>query len=144
MSDITNEIETLLVNWTSAERSGDVTVLDTLLTDDFVGVGPLGFALPKAAWIGRHRGGDLVYDAFDLDEVDEHQHGDASILIARHDARGAYQGHPLPEALRATVVVVHDETPSAPWRLASLHLSFIAGTPGAPPIPGASGQTGSS
>jgi ketosteroid isomerase-like protein len=138
-----SDISTVLTEWTAAERTGDVTTVDRLLTDDFVGVGPLGFALPKDAWIGRHRGGDLVYDAFDLDEVDEHRHGDATVVIARHDARGAYQGHPLPEALRATVVLVHDDAPSAPWQLASLHLSFIAGTPGAPPIPGAPGQTGS-
>src|SRR5262249_12713139 len=102
MNDTTNENQTLLPNWTSSGRHGDMPDADPFLSDDFVGVVPLGFALPKEAWIGRHRGGDLVYDAFDLDEIDTHPHGDATIVVARHDARGAYQGHPLPEALRAT------------------------------------------
>jgi hypothetical protein len=46
--------------WTTAERSGDGETLATLLTDDFSGVGPLGFILPRPAWLDRHRQG-LAY-----------------------------------------------------------------------------------
>jgi hypothetical protein len=35
--------------------------------------------------------------------------------------------------LRATFAVVSDE---GQWHLAGIHMSFIAGTPGAPPVPG--------
>lgn len=49
---------------------------------------------------------------------------------------GSYQGHPIPEAVRATLVFIEE---SDRWWLASIHLTFIAGTPGAPPIPGAPG-----
>ena len=104
-----------------------------MLTDDFAGVGPLGFVLPKAAWVGRHQSGDLVYETFDVDEVATHPHGDFVLVVARHVAKGAYQGHPIPEAARASLALVRDVDT---WRLAGLHLSFIAGTPGAPPIPG--------
>ena len=78
-------------------------VLDSLLTDDFAGVGPLGFVLPKAAWVGRHQSGDLVYETFDVDEVATHPHGDFVLVVARHVAKGAYQGHPIPEAARASL-----------------------------------------
>jgi ketosteroid isomerase-like protein len=130
---IPNDIAVFLTHWTSAERSGDTAVLDSLLTDDFAGVGPLGFVLPKAAWVGRHQSGDLVYETFDVDEVATHPHGDFVLVVARHVAKGAYQGHPIPEAARASLALVRDVDA---WRLAGLHLSFIAGTPGAPPIPG--------
>jgi hypothetical protein len=52
-----SEIDDFLTRWTQAERTADVATLDTMLTDDFVGVGPLGLALPKPAWLGRHQSG---------------------------------------------------------------------------------------
>jgi ketosteroid isomerase-like protein len=134
MHDPTDDITAFLTNWTSAERSGDAAVLDSLLTDDFVGVGPLGFVLPKAAWVGRHQSGDLVYETFAVDEAQTHAHGNFVLVVARHVAKGAFQGHPIPEAVRATLTLVRELDT---WQLAGLHLSFIAGTPGAPPIPGA-------
>jgi ketosteroid isomerase-like protein len=128
-----NEITTFLDQWTDAERAGDTAVLGRVLTDDFVGVGPLGFMLPKPAWLARREGGDLRYEAFGLEELDTRVHGDVALVTARHTAKGTYQGHPIPEATRATLTLVRD---TGQWRLAGIHLSFIAGTPGAPPIPG--------
>jgi hypothetical protein len=44
----------------------------------------------------------------------------------------------VPQSLRNTFVLVAD---GDAWRLASLHMSFIAGTPGAPPVPGGPNTT---
>jgi ketosteroid isomerase-like protein len=126
-------IDSFLSVWADAERTGDAAALDGLLTDDFVGIGPLGFSLPKPAWLARHRPGELTYDSFSLDEVQTRVHGNAALVTARQNARGAYQGHPTPEAVRATLALVDDRDG---WRLAGIHMSFIAGTTGAPPIPG--------
>jgi ketosteroid isomerase-like protein len=130
----TQQIDSFLATWSNAERDGDVATLDALLADDFVGVGPLGFALPKAAWMGRHASGELKYEQFAVDEVDARPRGDVAVITARHTAAGSYNGHPIPTALRATLVLAGD---AGEPRLVALHLSFIAGTPGAPPIPGA-------
>ncbi len=124
-------IDSLLSEWTAAERAGDAEQLATLLTDDFYGVGPLGYILPKAAWTGRHLQG-LEYEAFDLDEIQLHLYGDVALVTARHRAVGTHQGQPLPETLRVTLVVVSD---SGTARLACVHMSFIGGTPGTPPLP---------
>jgi ketosteroid isomerase-like protein len=130
---MSDTIDSFLADWAAAERAGDTDRLDTLLADDFVGIGPLGFELPKAEWIGRHRGG-LRYEAFDVDEAEVHTHGEVAIVIARETQRGTAFGHPVPEALRATHVLVRQ---ADRWQLAALQMSFIAGTPGAPPLPGA-------
>ncbi|HKB31479.1 MAG TPA: nuclear transport factor 2 family protein [Streptosporangiaceae bacterium] len=132
---MTEPIDSFLSAWTSAERAGDTETLDTLLTDDFYGVGPLGFILPRPAWLARHRGG-LAYESFDLDEVQTRRHGEVAIVTARNNTRGTYQGHPIPEAVRATLVIAGD---TGSTRLAAIHMSFIAGTRGAPPLPGAAG-----
>jgi ketosteroid isomerase-like protein len=124
MSDLT----TFLTAWVDAERAGDATTTERLLTDDFVGIGPIGFQLPKQAWLLRQTGGDLHYDALSLDEVTTRQYGGCAITTARWNARGTAQGHPLPETTRATLVTVKD---AGEWRLATIHISFIADPSGA-------------
>jgi len=100
--------------------------------DDFVGVGPVGFQLSKQAWLQRQTGGDLHYDQLDLDEVATREYGDCAVTVGRWNARGTAQGHPIPQASRVTLVSVKD---GDEWRIAGIHFSFIAGTPGAPGIP---------
>ena len=133
---MTNDLNTFLAQWTNAERAGDAESLDkTLLADDFYGVGPLGFVLPKPAWLARHRQGDLRYETFELDELTTHVLGDTAIVTARNNTRGAFQGHPIPEAVRAMLVIANN---NGTWQLVAIHMSFIAGTRGAPalPVPG--------
>ena len=125
-------IEEFLTTWAAAEQAGDTTTLETLLADDFTAVGPLGFILSKQAWLNRHRQGDLTYRAFSLSEVNARTVGGTAIVTARNNTRGSYQGHPIPEAVRATLVLASD---TGGWKLAAIHMSFIAGTQGAPPIP---------
>jgi len=122
-----------LAEWTESERTGNREALERLLADDFVGIGPLGFMLPRDAWLARHATGDLQYRSFRLDDVELRLHGDAAIVTAHQSAETTYQGHQVPGEMRATLMLVRQRDD---WRLAHLHMSFIAGTPGAPPIPG--------
>jgi ketosteroid isomerase-like protein len=132
-------IEEFLTTWAAAEQAGDTATLETQLASDFTAVGPLGFILTKQAWLARHRHGDLSYQAFSLSEVNARTVGGTAVVTARNNTRGSYQGHLIPEAVRATLILVSD---TGSWTLAAIHMSFIAGTAGAPPIPGASGHAG--
>lgn len=133
---MTGSIDSFLSEWTDAEGSGDASSLELLLTDDFLGAGPLGFVLPKSAWLARFAGG-LAYESFALEEIQSRIYGDAAVITARQVGRGTRQGSPLPfEAVRATLTVVRR---AERWLMAGIHMSFLAGTPGAPPVPGASG-----
>jgi|RhiMetdeSRZDD1v2_1073273.scaffolds.fasta_scaffold54115_3 ketosteroid isomerase-like protein len=133
-----DDVTTFLSAWCDAERTRDTAFLVANLTEDFVGVGPLGFTLPKPAWIGRHQGDDLHYETFALDEIDVRSYGPVAVVVARQDAKGTFQGNPTPEALRLTLVLTSEGggDGDGDWRLAGIHMSFVAGTPGAPPIPG--------
>ena len=136
---MTGQIDAFLSEWTMAEQAGDTTILDQQLTADFYGVGPLGFILPRAAWLARHGQGDLAYAAFSLEEQQSRVLGSVAVVTARNNTRGTYRGRPIPEAARATLVLTRD---TGGWKLAVIHLSFIAGTQGAPPLPGPASQTG--
>ena len=56
-----------------------------------------------------------------------------ALATVRIDADGTYRGTPVPAAVRATVVL---DRAAGRWQLVRVHMSFIAGTPGAPPVPG--------
>lgn len=125
-------IDELLAAWTDAELRGDATAMAELVADDFTNVGPLGFTLSKADWLSRYERG-IKYRDLRLDDVNTRQYGDVAVVIATQQADGTYQGNPTPSTLRVTLVAARDESG---WRLVSAHMSFVAGTPGAPPIPG--------
>jgi ketosteroid isomerase-like protein len=133
--DLSTAISTVLADWVAAETKADVEQLTAILDDEFVAVGPLGFTLSKQDWLDRHASGALRYESVELADVRERHFGDVVVVIARQQSPGAYQGNAVPSTLRVTLVLVRR---AATWRLASAHLSFVAGTPGAPPIPGRS------
>jgi ketosteroid isomerase-like protein len=126
MIETHNDIQTIALEWASAERRGEVVELASILSDDFVGVGPLGFLLTKPEWLGRHQSGDLTYEAVELDEMTVRVYDSAAILIGRQLQRGAYRGNRVDGQFRTTLVFVQQE---GRWRLAGLHLSPIGQPP---------------
>ena len=121
-------IDQLLTGWVESERTGDAERLDGLLTDDFVGIGPVGFVLPKDAWLARFAQG-LRYDRLELDEVSTRRYGDAAVVVAHQRAVGEHRGNPTPPDTRVSFTVV--STDRAP-QIAGIQYSFIAGAPGQP------------
>ena len=93
----------------------------------------------RAAWLARHGQGDLAYEAFSLEAGQTRVLGPVAVVTARNNTLGTYRGHPIPEAARATLILTRD---AGNWKLAVIHMSFIAGTRGAPPFPGPASQTG--
>ena len=120
------EVLHLADTWAAAELRGDTTFLERILTDDYTGIGPLGFMLTKQEWIVRHQAGDLKYESFSLDEVKVRVYSDAAILTGRQVQEAAYRGNPIPGQFRITLVFIQRQ---GQWRLASLQLSAIGQPP---------------
>ena len=112
--------------WATAELRGDTAFIETRLSDDFIGIGPLGFMLTKQEWLARHRSGDLKYESFNLDEIKVRVYNDTAILTGRQVQHAAYRGNPMPGQFRTTLVFVQQQ---GQWRLASLQLSTIGQPP---------------
>jgi len=125
MEDRTRRLEGFIREWADAERREDVAFLRESLTDDFVGIGPLGFMLTKDQWLGRYEGG-LSYDSFALDEVAVRFYGGVAVATCRQSQSGEFRGNDASGEFRATLIFAEQE---GRWLLAGLHLSPIAGAP---------------
>ena len=124
------EVLRLADAWATAELRGDTTFLERILTDDYTGIGPLGFMLTKQEWIVRHQAGDLKYESFSLDEVKVRVYNnDAAVLTGRQVQNGAYRGNSIQAQFRTTLVFVRQQ---GQWQLASLQLSTIGQPPNIP------------
>jgi ketosteroid isomerase-like protein len=127
---MTTDINQILDRWTEAERRGDAGEMDGLLAEDFVGIGPVGFVLDRAAWLGR-LGSGLTYDELRLDEVGVHRHGGTALVVAHQHADGHAGEVPLPPDTRVTFTIVGDESDEP--RIAGVQYSFIGAPLGAHP-----------
>lgn len=115
--------------WAAAEVAGDVDVLDSMATKDFILVGPLGFLLDKTQWLDRYRSGDFVTSALDWRDTQVRVFGDCAIVVGIRDQEASYRGQANDGQFRATHLLVRE---GDPWRLAGIHMSPIT----APPTPG--------
>ena len=120
----TERILDLAGAWVDAELRGDPAALDTLLTADFVGVGPRGFVLNRDQWLARYRSGDLRNRAFELRDPQVREYGAAAVVVGTQVQQATHQGHDTSAELRATLVAVR---PDNRWLLASVHLSPVSG-----------------
>jgi hypothetical protein len=76
---MTASIDSFLGEWSAAEYAGDAGKLDSLLTEEFADIGPMGFLLPKAEWLARHQQG-LSYESFGLGVTTARADGDATTI----------------------------------------------------------------
>lgn len=130
MSKRAEGLDVLVEGWANAELAGDVGFLRAALADDFVGVGPRGFALTKEQWLDRHESGALEYGSFALGQIETRLYGNAAVVVCRQDSEGIYEDedgrYDIHERFRVTLVFVRQR---AGWHLAGLQLSPILGRP---------------
>jgi ketosteroid isomerase-like protein len=126
MATLEEEIREFGRRWAEAEERGDVPALGEMADEDLTLVGPLGFVLDKAQWLDRYGSGSLVTKSLSWDDVTVRSYGDTAVAVGVHTQRAAYRGQPSDGRFRATHVLVRS---SGGWRLASIHLSPIAGPP---------------
>jgi len=119
-TDRAERFDDLLDTWATAERTGDAPALARLLTDDFVGIGPVGFVLDRSGWLARFDQG-LRYESLTVDEVSIRRHGDAAVAVVRQHAVGTARGHAIPDDTRVSLTIVRDDEP----RIAAVHYSYV-------------------
>jgi ketosteroid isomerase-like protein len=124
----TRTIEATLDRWIAAEIAGDTGALEQLLTDDYIGIGPLGFMLTKADWLQRYESGALKTVEMRQEERMPRLYGDAAVVVSKQVQTVSYQGNPMSGEFRTSHVLIKQ---GGDWKIAGQQISPI----GAPPVP---------
>ncbi len=118
------ELRRFANEWAAAEQRADITYLDSILANDFIGIGPRGFMLNKNEWLQRHKMGDLKYESLTMSDMTVRTYGDAAIVVGVQAQAAKYQGQPVPGQFRTSLILVRQ---SSRWLMVGLQLSPIAG-----------------
>ena len=121
-----NDVLATLDRFAAAEHTADTEALDGLLSDDFQGIGPLGFVLTKEQWLDRYASGSLVPTAFDLVDVSVRRYGGTAVATAVQKQEMTYHGHPANGEFRAVVVLSEQD---GRWVLVNCQVSGPLGPP---------------
>ena len=122
------EINTLLRQFTQAQKNYDAAKLDEILAPDYVEISPAGEVDPRAKVLGFYapekksaRQGELV--SYELDEITSRIYGDTAIVVARLPfTMKTPDGQTLSRALRCTFVC---RKTGGKWRIASAQYTGI-------------------
>lgn len=123
MANTNAEVQKLVDRWAEAELKGDVDTLRALLSDDFAGIGPHGFQIDKAQWLGRYESGNLVNSDFHITEPSVREYGPVALVNGVQNQTAAYQGNPFPGRFRMTLVAVRR---NGDWQVVNIQLSSMA------------------
>ena len=128
----TDPIALLGQRWAAAELAADSNALEPLLADDFLLVGPLGFMLDKAQYLGSRRSGDLKHESLVWEDVRVRAYGDAAVAVGSQTQRSTFQGRDASGRFRVTQVAVRY---GDHWKIVGLQYSPIAQPPESAPPP---------
>ena len=112
------EVSDLVKRYATAELNGDADAYDDLVTDDFHGVGPVGFVLNKQQWVGRLA--NVKNDAFEVKDATVRTYGDSAVVVGVQDQKTTVMGRDTSGQFRLTLVAVKQD---GRWAIANAQLS---------------------
>lgn len=112
------QVLALVDRWAAAELAGDADSVATVLSDDFAGIGPVGFVLNREQWAVRHRG-DVDNRAFRVTDPDVKSYGDVAVVIATLTQETTARGHDTSASFRIGVIARRADD----WRIAHVQFS---------------------
>jgi ketosteroid isomerase-like protein len=86
--ELHKEIEALEMQWRQAQLSNDVSVMDRLLADDYIGISASGIIETKPEALALRRAGTLHITALDLNDLKVRIYGDTAVVTSRADLEG--------------------------------------------------------
>jgi uncharacterized protein (TIGR02246 family) len=112
------EVSDLVKRYATAELNGDAGAYDDLVTDDFQGIGPVGFVLNKQQWVGRLA--NVKNDAFEVKDATVRLYGDTAVVVGVQDQTTTVMGRDTSGQFRLTLTVVKQ---GGKWAIANAQLS---------------------
>jgi ketosteroid isomerase-like protein len=107
----------------AAQLAGDLTVLDRLLDDRLIAIGPDGARHTKADDLAGYRSGFSVITELSEEDVEVLVSGTTGATFFTAAIAGTFGGEPMSGRLRYTRTWVHDEERG--WRILAAHIVVL-------------------
>jgi ketosteroid isomerase-like protein len=117
------EVESLEAQWKQASVANDLSAMDKLLSDDYLGVTMNGELVTKAQQLDRMRGRDLELTSLDISDMKIKVIGQIAIVNALAQVEGTAEGHPLHGSFR--YVRVYQHLPNGLWKITSFEVTRV-------------------
>ena len=117
------EIEGLELDWRQAQLSNNVSEVDRLLADDYLGISANGILETKADELSRRRSGSLHITQLDLSDIKVRIYGDTAVVTSRADLVGKNGDRDISGRFRYTRVYSNR---MGQWRIVSFEASRIS------------------
>lgn len=126
------QVEQMEQAWRTAQLANDVSTMDKLLSDDYVGISMNGQVVTKLQQLDRMRNRQLELTKIDLDEVKIKLLGTTAIVTSLVNIDGTMDGENIHGTYRYTRVYTH--LPSGAWKITNFEATRV-GQPGVGPGP---------
>jgi ketosteroid isomerase-like protein len=117
------EIEGLELDWRQAQLSNNVSEVDRLLADDYLGISANGTLETKADELTRRRSGSLHITQLDLSDIKVRIYGDTAVVTSKADLVGKNGDRDISGRFRYTRVYSNR---MGQWRIVSFEASRIS------------------
>jgi ketosteroid isomerase-like protein len=121
--DAKRQVEALEEEWRQAQLAGDVTVMDKLLSDDYIGISVTGQVNTKAQQLDRMRMHRVALTRLDLGDRQVKLIGSIAIVTSRAEVEGTNEGVPVKGTFRYTRV--YQRLPSGGWKITSFEATRV-------------------
>ena len=100
------QVERLEMQWRDAQVNNNVATMDSLLADDYIGIGANGTVQTKQETLDRQRNRTLVITSLDLSEVKVRVYGDTAVVTSRAELKGTNGGKDMSGTYHYTRVYI--------------------------------------
>ena len=121
--DVKREVEGLEEQWRKAQLAGDVSTMDKMLSEDFIGISMSGQVNTKAQQLERIRSRKLVVTRIELSDMKVKLVGSVAIVTCQADVEGTAEGASMKGRYR--YMRVYRRLPSGEWKITSFEATRI-------------------
>ena len=118
-----HEIEQLEETWRNAMLKANVSVMDSLLADDYMGITANGTIETRDRVLASMRSGALRFSVIDLSERKLRSYGTTVLVTSRAEITGTNAGRDVSGGYRYTRVCAQDA--QGKWKIVSFEVSRI-------------------
>jgi ketosteroid isomerase-like protein len=122
-----HQVEKLEDVWRTAQLSGDVSGMDQLLSDDYVGITMSGQVVTKMQQLDRMKNRSLVLSKMELSDVKVKLIGSTAIVTSLAEVDGSNDGQPIHGTFRSTLV--YSRSLSGMWKITNFEATRVGPGP---------------